>query len=118
MVVESGFPRDPLFFVTARRADGFCPVRSRGPSNGARPRSMSETTTRSAESDPRLITEQGVAARIAALAEPVVVNLGFRLVRVRVSGSAGCTVQIMAERSDGALTIDECETISRALSPV
>ena len=45
-------------------------------------------------------------------------GLGFRLVRVRISGLAGCTVQIMAERPDGTMTIEDCETVSRALSPV
>jgi ribosome maturation factor RimP len=66
----------------------------------------------------RLITEPGRAARVAALAEPVLAGLGYRLVRVRISGSAGCTVQIMAERPDGAMTIEDCEIASRALSPV
>jgi ribosome maturation factor RimP len=66
----------------------------------------------------RLISEQGVGARIAAIAGPVLEGLGFRLVRVRISGLAGCTVQIMAERSDGSMTIEDCETVSRALSPV
>jgi ribosome maturation factor RimP len=66
----------------------------------------------------RLIAEQGVAARIAAIAGPVLESLGFRLVRVRMSGLAGCTVQIMAERPDGTMTIEDCETASRALSPV
>jgi ribosome maturation factor RimP len=42
----------------------------------------------------------------------------LRLVRVRVSGNAGCTVQVMAERPDGSMTIEECEAASRALSPV
>jgi ribosome maturation factor RimP len=37
---------------------------------------------------------------------------------VRISGSAGCTVQIMAERPDGTLAIEDCEAASRALSPV
>jgi ribosome maturation factor RimP len=37
---------------------------------------------------------------------------------VRISGLAGCTVQIMAERPDGTMTIDDCEAASRALSPV
>jgi ribosome maturation factor RimP len=55
---------------------------------------------------------------LAAIAEPVLADLGFRLVRVRISGLSGCTVQIMAERADGTLTIDDCEAISRALSPV
>jgi ribosome maturation factor RimP len=68
--------------------------------------------------EPRLITEPGLAARVAAIAEPVLGEIGFRLVRVRISGSAGCTVQIMAERPDGTMTIDDCEAASRALSPV
>jgi ribosome maturation factor RimP len=66
----------------------------------------------------RLITEPGRAARIAVLAEPVLAGLGYRLVRVRISGFAGCTVQVMAERADGTMTIDDCEAASRALSPV
>src|ERR1700733_8607700 len=44
--------------------------------------------------------------------------MGFRLVRIKVSGESGCTVQIMAERPDGSMLIDDCEAISRALSPV
>jgi ribosome maturation factor RimP len=68
--------------------------------------------------EPRLIIEPGRAARVAALTEPVLAGLGFRLVRVRVSAAAGCTVQIMAERPDGTLAIEECEAVSRALSPV
>jgi ribosome maturation factor RimP len=70
------------------------------------------------ESEPRLIVEQGVAARVAAIAEPVLVDIGYRLVRVRISGLDGCTVQIMAERPDGTMTVEDCETVSRALSPV
>ena len=68
--------------------------------------------------EPRLITEPGRAERVAAIAEPVLAELGYRLVRVRISGAAGCTVQIMAERPDGALAIEDCEAASRALSPV
>ena len=59
-----------------------------------------------------------MAARIAAIAEPVLEDLGYRLVRVRISGADGCTVQIMAERPDGTMTIEDCEVVSRALSPV
>jgi ribosome maturation factor RimP len=79
---------------------------------------MTEFPDRQAVSEPRLIAEQGVAARVAAIAEPVLAGLGFRLVRVRISGLSGCTIQIMAERADGTITIDDCEAISRALSPV
>jgi ribosome maturation factor RimP len=79
---------------------------------------MTEAYLSQSDSEPRLITEQGVAARVAAIAEPVVAGLGYRLVRVRISGLAGCTVQIMAEQADGSMTIEGCEAISRALSPV
>jgi ribosome maturation factor RimP len=68
--------------------------------------------------EPRLINEQGMAARVAAIAAPVLTQLGYRLVRVRVSGTSGCTVQIMAERPDGSMAIEDCESASRALSPV
>ena len=68
--------------------------------------------------EPRLITEQGVAARVAAIATPVLAGMGYRLVRVRISGTLGCTVQIMAERPDGSMGIEDCEAASRALSPV
>jgi ribosome maturation factor RimP len=79
---------------------------------------MNEAHVSQQDADPRLIVEQGVAARIASIAEPVLVGLGYRLVRVRLSGLAGCTVQVMAERPDGSMSIDDCETVSRALSPV
>lgn len=68
--------------------------------------------------EPRLIAETGLAARVAVIVSPVLAGLGFRLVRVRVSGLDGCTVQIMAERPDGTMSIEECEAVSRALSPV
>jgi ribosome maturation factor RimP len=68
--------------------------------------------------EPRLVVEPGVAARVAAVAEPVLAGMGYRLVRVKVSGEAGCTVQVMAERPDGTMLIDDCEAVSRALSPV
>ena len=68
--------------------------------------------------EPRLIVEQGMAARVAAIAGPVLLGLGYRLVRVKISGTASLTVQIMAERPDGSMTIEDCEASSRALSPV
>jgi len=70
------------------------------------------------EEEPRLIVEPGLPARVAAIIEPVLHQLGFRLVRVRVSGAEGCTVQIMAERPDGSMSVEDCEEVSRALSPV
>ncbi len=68
--------------------------------------------------EPRIVTETGLDARVAAIAEPVLEDLGFRLVRVRITGQNGCTVQIMAERPDGTMIVEDCETVSRNLSPV
>lgn len=79
---------------------------------------MNETTDMASAAEPRLITDTGVAARIAGIADPVAKGLGLRLVRVRVSGTEGSTVQIMAERPDGSMSIEDCEALSRALSPV
>ncbi|AMJ62184.1 ribosome maturation factor RimP [Bosea sp. PAMC 26642] len=72
---------------------------------------------RAADQDPRLITESGVAARVAAVVEPAIADLGYRLVRVRVSGQNGCTVQIMAEKPDGTMNVEGCEAVSQAVSP-
>jgi ribosome maturation factor RimP len=76
------------------------------------------TDTLPSEAEPRLIVEQGIAARVAAIVEPVLDGIGYRLVRVKISGLDGCTVQIMAERPDGTMTVEGCEDVSRALSPV
>lgn len=69
-------------------------------------------------SDARFIHESGLAAEFARLSEPVLEDLGFRLVKVALSGSDSTTVQIMAERPDGTISIKECADISRSLSPL
>src|SRR5579863_9669319 len=83
---------------------------------------MTDPTTGSTETElldePRLVVEPGAAARVSAVAAPVLHGMGYRLVRIKISGEAGCTVQIMAERPDGSMQIEDCEAISRALSPV
>jgi ribosome maturation factor RimP len=83
---------------------------------------MIDPTTGSVDTDllaePRLVVEPGIAARVSAVAGPVLQGMGYRLVRIKISGEAGCTVQIMAERPDGSMQIEDCEAISKALSPV
>ena len=66
----------------------------------------------------RFWVESGLAQNVAQLAEPVLEDMGYRLVRVRITGENGCTVQIMAERPDGTLAIEDCTEISRTLSPL
>lgn len=66
----------------------------------------------------RIIHEVGVDAKIASIIEPVLNSMGFRLVRVRMSGMNGGTLQIMTERFDGTMTVEDCELVSRTISPV
>ncbi|HMN85764.1 MAG TPA: ribosome maturation factor RimP [Bauldia sp.] len=68
--------------------------------------------------EPRIIGESGIEARIAHIVEPVAEALGYRLVRIRLSGLNGTTLQIMAERPDGTMTVEDCERLSRDVSPV
>jgi ribosome maturation factor RimP len=69
------------------------------------------------DEESRFYGETGVAARVAAVAETALAPLGLRLVRVKLSGQGGSTVQIMAERPDGSMTVGDCEAASQALSP-
>ena len=66
----------------------------------------------------RFALETGAAAEIAALAEPVLEELGLRLVRVLISGRDGGTVQVMIDRADKDVTVEDCADASRALSPL
>ena len=50
------------------------------------------------------------------LIAPIVATMGFELVRLRFTGSAHKTLQIMAERPDGTMNVDDCAELSRAIS--
>ncbi len=61
----------------------------------------------------------GLDARIAAIVAPTIVDMGYELVRVAVLGRENPTVQIMADRKDGALIrVEDCEAISHAVGAV
>jgi ribosome maturation factor RimP len=66
----------------------------------------------------RLIEDSGPGERVGRIAAPVLRDLGYRLVRIKISAAEGATIQIMAERPDGTMSIEDCEAISVALSPV
>ncbi len=55
-------------------------------------------------------------SHLEELIEPVVEAAGFRLVRLRLMGGKTKTLQIMAERPDGSMNVDDCAELSRALS--
>ncbi|MEM9331501.1 MAG: ribosome maturation factor RimP [Pseudomonadota bacterium] len=66
----------------------------------------------------RTILETGLEARVASIVEPEIEDLGYRLVRVKISGVNGTTLQIMAERPDGTMNVAGCEEISKSISPI
>lgn len=70
------------------------------------------------EHEPRIIIETGLDLRVAEIIEPVIASMDYRLVRVRLMNQNGLTLQVMAERNDGTMTVEDCETISTAISPV
>src|SRR5690606_17925741 len=71
-----------------------------------------------AEHEPRIIVETGLDLRIAEIIEPVLLAMDYRLVRARMMSQNGMTLQVMAEKSDGTMTVEDCEAISMAISPV
>ncbi|UVD56760.1 ribosome maturation factor RimP [Rhizobium sp. Pop5] len=79
---------------------------------------MSDLTNADNELEPRLITETGLDQRLADIIEPVLIGMGFRLIRVRMLNQNGATMQVMAERNDGTMTVQDCEEVSMAISPV
>ncbi len=57
--------------------------------------------------------------RVQTLIEPTVEDMGFEVVRVRVSGTVRPVLEVMAEPSDGSpMTVEGCASISRAISAV
>ncbi len=75
--------------------------------------------TDSPEDDDALPRHSGLEGRIVASVAPTVADLGFELVRVAVLGRENPTVQIMADRSDGAqISVEDCQEISRAVGAV
>ena len=66
-----------------------------------------------------LLNHSGLEGRIAAMVAPTLGDMGYELVRVAVLGREKPTVQIMADRADGALiTVEDCEAISHAVGAV
>lgn len=65
-----------------------------------------------------LIAKAAMDRRLAEIITPVIEDMGFELVRVRLMGGKTETLQIMAERPDGGIEVDDCAKISTAVSAV
>ena len=55
------------------------------------------------------------AVHLEPIFEPVIEKAGFKLVRLRMIGGAAKTLQVMAERPDGGMDVDDCAALSHAL---
>ncbi len=65
-----------------------------------------------------LIAKTAIDRRIADIINPVIEGLGFELVRIRLMGGKTRILQIMADRPEGGIEVDDCATISTAVSAV
>ncbi|TGD43202.1 ribosome maturation factor RimP [Pseudotabrizicola sediminis] len=65
-----------------------------------------------------LIAKTAIDRRLAGIITPVIEGLGFELVRVRLMGGKTRILQIMADRPDGGIIVEDCATISTAVSAV
>ena len=63
-----------------------------------------------------LVAKSSIDRRLAEILKPVVEDMGFELVRVRLMGGKAATLQIMAERPEGGIEVDDCAAISTAIS--
>jgi ribosome maturation factor RimP len=65
-----------------------------------------------------LIAKTAIDRRLAAIVTPTIEGMGFELVRIRLMGGKTNTLQIMADRPDGGIGVEECGQISTAVSAV
>ena len=63
-----------------------------------------------------LIAKTAIDRRLAEIVTPVIEGLGFELVRLRLQGGKRATLQIMADRPEGGIDVDDCAAISTAVS--
>jgi ribosome maturation factor RimP len=65
-----------------------------------------------------LIAKTAIDRRLADIVGPVIEGLGFELVRIRLMGGRTRVLQIMADRPEGGIVVEDCSTISTAVSAV
>ncbi|WP_213684713.1 ribosome maturation factor RimP [Roseicyclus sp.] len=65
-----------------------------------------------------LIAKSAIDRRMAEIITPVIEDMGFEVVRIRLMGGMTKTLQIMVQRPDGGIEVDECGQISTAISAV
>ena len=65
-----------------------------------------------------LIAKAAIDRKLAEIVQPAIEGLGYELVRIRMMGGKSKTLQIMAERPEGGIEVDDCARISTAVSAI
>jgi len=65
-----------------------------------------------------LIAKAAIDRKLAEIVQPVIEGLGYELVRIRMMGGKTKSLQIMAERPEGGIEVDDCAKISTAVSAI
>ena len=65
-----------------------------------------------------LIAKTAIDRRLAEIIQPVIEGMGYELVRIRLQGGRTATLQIMADRPEGGIDVEDCADISTAVSAV
>ena len=65
-----------------------------------------------------LIAKAPMDKRLATIVQPVIEGMGYELVRLRFMGGKKPTLQVMADKPDGGIEVDDCALISRTISAV
>lgn len=65
-----------------------------------------------------LVAKTAMDRRLADIVGPVIEGMGFELIRLRLMGGATRVLQIMADRPEGGINVDDCGEISTAVSAV
>jgi len=65
-----------------------------------------------------LIAKAAIDRRIAEIITPVVEDMGFEVVRVRLMTGKDSVLQIMVQKPDGTIEVDQCAEVSTALSAI
>ena len=63
-----------------------------------------------------LVARSAIDRRLAEITRPMIEGMGFELVRLRFTGSETPVLQIMAQRADGSMNVDDCAKVSTAVS--
>jgi len=65
-----------------------------------------------------LIAKAAIDRRLLELLQPTIEDMGFEIVRIRLLGGNVATLQLMVERPDGGIDVDECAQVSTAVSAI